>query len=84
MNQMNPMMLLQLIGMLKNGGGNPQQLMMNMLQSASANNPMAANVMNMAQNGNFQQIETFARNVCKERGVDFDSEFAKFRQQYGI
>ena len=77
---MNP---LQLIGMIKNGG-NPQQLMINMLQNMGGNNPMVGNVLKMAQNGDTKQLETFARNVCKEKGVSFDEEFAKFRQQYGL
>lgn len=77
---MNP---LQLIGMIKNGG-NPQQLMMNMLQNMGGNNPMVGNVLKMAQNGDTKQLETFARNVCKEKGVSFDEEFAKFKQQYGL
>ena len=77
---MNPM---QFIGMLRNGG-NPQQLAINMLQNASANNPMAANVMQMAQKGDAQGIEKFARNVCAGRGVNFDQAFAQFRQQFGI
>ena len=77
---MNP---LQLIGMIKNGG-NPQQLMMNMLQNMGGNNPMVGNVLKMAQNGDTKKLETFARNVCKEKGVSFDEEFAKFRQQYGL
>ena len=77
---MNP---LQLIGMIKNGG-NPQQMVMNMLQSMGGNNPMMTNVLNMAQSGNTKQIEQFARNICKERGVSFDDEFAKFRRQTGL
>ena len=77
---MNP---LQLIGMIKNGGS-PQQMVMNMLQNMGGNNPMMANVLNMAQSGNTKQIEQFARNICKERGVSFDDEFAKFRRQNGI
>ena len=77
---MNP---LQLIGMIKNGG-NPQQMVMNMLQNIGGNNPMMANVLNMAQSGNTKQIEQFARNICKERGVSFDDEFAKFRRQTGL
>lgn len=77
---MNP---LQIIGMIKNGG-NPQQMVMNMLQNMGGNNPMMTNVLNMAQSGNTKQIEQFARNICKERGVSFDDEFAKFKKQCGI
>lgn len=77
------MNMMQLIGMMRNGG-NPQQLVMNMMQGASANNPMAANVMQMAQKGDAKGIEQFARNVCAGRGVNFDQAFAQFRQQYGL
>lgn len=77
---MNPM---QLIGMIKNGG-NPQQMIMNMLQNMGGNNPMANNVLAMAQKGDGQEIENFARNICKERGVSFDDEFAKFKRQFGL
>lgn len=44
----NPMQLIQLI---KNGS-NPQQLIMNILQQQSNNNPILNNAMNLAQNGN--------------------------------
>lgn len=77
---MNP---LQLIGMIKNGG-NPQQMVMNMLQNMGGNNPMISNVLSMAKKGDAKGIENFARNVCNEKGVSFDDEFSKFRQQYGL
>lgn len=77
---MNP---LQLIGMIRNGA-NPQNLILNMLQNMSGNNPIIGNVLNMARSGNAKGLEKFARNVCKERGVSFEDEFAKFRQQYGL
>ncbi len=77
---MNP---LQMIGMLRNAG-NPQQFMLNMLQGMSGNNPMISNVLGMVQSGNTRQLEQFARNVCKEKGVSFDDEFAKFRKQYNL
>jgi hypothetical protein len=33
----------------------------------------------MAQNGDAKGVETFARNICKQRGLDFDTEFNKFK-----
>ena len=30
------------------------------------------------------EIENIARNLCKERGVDFDKEFNSFRQNLGL
>lgn len=76
--QMNPM---QIIQMIKNGS-NPQQLIMSFLQQQ--NNPMANNLLQMAQNGNTSGIEQIARNLCAQKGLDFDKEFNSFKQQLGI
>lgn len=77
---MNPM---QFLSAMRNGG-NPQQMVMGMLQNMSGNNPMAANVLRMAQNGDTQGIMNFARNVCNGKGVSFDRAFADFRRQNGL
>ena len=37
--------------------------------------------MNLAKTGDSKQIESFARNICKERSIDFDKEFADFMKQ---
>ena len=76
--QMNPM---QIIQMIKNGS-NPQQLIMSFLQQQ--NNPMANNLLQMAQNGNTSGIEQIARNICAQKGLDFDKEFNSFKRQLGI
>ncbi len=49
------------------------------LNKMNINNPILNNVINMAQNGNTKGVETFARNICKQRGLDFDTEFNKFK-----
>lgn len=41
-------------------------------------NPIFQNLIEMAKSGNQQGIETFARNICKEKGIDFDKEFSNF------
>ena len=46
------------------------------------NNPMAKNVLDMAQQGNMTGIEMFGRNIAKERGVDFDTEFQNFKNRF--
>mgnify|MGYP007133777935 CR=1 FL=1 len=51
----------------------------NILSKMSINNPILNNVINMAQNGDTKGVETFARNICKQRGLDFDTEFNKFK-----
>ena len=76
--QMNPMQIIQMI----KGGSNPQQLIMLFLQQQ--NNPMANNLLQMAQNGNTSGIEQIARNICAQKGLDFDKEFNSFKQQLGI
>ncbi len=51
----------------------------NILSKMNINNPILNNVINMAQNGDTKGVETFARNICKQRGLDFDTEFNKFK-----
>lgn len=58
--------------------GNPTQ----MLQKMVGNNPMMANLINMAQQGNSKGVEEFARNFYKERGKDFDKEFGEFMKNF--
>lgn len=74
----NPMQLIQMI----QSGSNPQQLIMSFLQQQ--NNPMANNLLQMAQNGNTSGIEQIARNMCSSKGLDFDKEFNSFKRQLGI
>lgn len=73
----NPMQLIQMI----KGGQNPQQLVMNILQQQSKNNPILNNAMNLAQGGNTSALEMLARNLAAQRGLDFDKEFANFKSQ---
>lgn len=75
---MNPMNFFQ---MLK--GGNPQQMVMKMMNNPQmANNPIAKNMLNMAKNGDLQGIEEMGRNIAKERGIDFDKAFNDFKNQF--
>lgn len=69
---MNPMQFLK-------GIKNPQQFVINMLGQNQT--PMGVQLMQMVKTGNTNQIEQFARNICKERGMDFDKSFAEFMKQ---
>lgn len=69
----------QLIQMIKNGG-NPQQLVMSVLNQRAQENPMFANMLKLANTNDTKGLEQIARNLAKERGMDFDKEFANFRQ----
>ena len=49
------------------------------LNKMNINNPILNNVIDMAQKGDTKGVENFARNICKQKGLDFDKEFNKFR-----
>lgn len=72
----------RLVQMIKQGQ-NPQQLLLSVLEG-HAGTPMGANLLNLARNGRTSEIEKIARNMCKERGMDFDQEFTKFRRMIGM
>ena len=68
-----------LIMMIKQGK-NPQQLVLNILESNLAQvNPIAANLLDLAKNNRTAEIERVARNLCEQRGIDFDKEFNNFK-----
>ena len=78
--QVNPTQLIQMI----KSGKNPQQLMMNVLETQAQNNPIYANLTQMAKQGRTKDIEQFARNLAASQGLDFDKEFSAFRQRTGL
>lgn len=65
-------------------GYNPQQVMMNVLQQQMGGTPMGDNLIKLAQSGNTAEIEKIARNFAAQRGLDFDKEFAAFKQKFGF
>ena len=54
--------------------------MMNLNQLMNFNSVLAQ-AMKMAQGKNPQELEQIARNICKERGIDYDQMFSQFKQQ---
>lgn len=73
----NPMQLIQMI----REGQNPQQMMINILERNSENQPFMQNLLLLARDGKTADIEKIARNVAKEKGIDFDSAFNSFKSQ---
>ena len=68
-----------LITMIRQGK-NPQQLVLNILESNLAQvNPIAANLLDLAKNNRTAEIERVARNLCEQKGIDFDKEFNNFK-----
>lgn len=73
-------MMNYILSMLRNGQ-NPQQIAMQFLQNKQ--NPMLENWISLAQQGKTEELENIARNIAKQQGRDFDTEFRAFRQQFG-
>lgn len=74
----NPFQLLQAMR-------NPQQFLQQIAgNSQIMNNPMAKNIFNMAQKGDTKGIEQMAKNLCKEKGIDFDKSFSDFKKQFHL
>lgn len=69
----NPMQMLKMLSQTKR---NPQEMILNFLNGNA--NPVFKNLSQMAKNGDKEGIENFARNLFKEKGMDFDTEFNKF------
>ena len=59
-------------------GMTPKGIAMQMM----GNNPIFANLINMAETGNNKGVENFARNMLKEKGLDFDKELANFKKNF--
>lgn len=65
-------------------GGNPQQMVISLLQQEIGGTPMGDNLIKLAQEGNGAEIEKIARNLAQQKGLDFDKELASFRKQFGL
>ena len=62
---------------------NPQEFVINMLRQNMANgNPIAGNLIQMINSNDSRGIEQVARNIAKEKGIDFDKEFNSFKQMF--
>ena len=72
----NPM---QFMNMLK-GIKSPKEAVINMIKSN--NNPMVKNLVEMAEKGDSQGVENFARNLFKEQNRNFDEEFGEFMKNF--
>lgn len=79
---MNPMQIM--MQMMKNGG-NPQAMLQQMMgNSQIMQNPMAKNVLDMAQKGDMKGVEELARNLCKEKGINADEAYNQIKRQFGM
>ena len=74
---MNPIQMIK--GMM--GINNPKEMVMQMLGQNNTN-PIFANLTQMMEKGDDKGIEQFARNICKEKNIDFDKQFGEFMNNF--
>ena len=72
----NPMQFMNLLKGIKS----PKDAVSNMIKTN--NNPMVKNLVKMAEKGDSQGIENFARNLFKEQNRNFDEEFGEFMKNF--
>ena len=77
------MNILKILAAIKNGQ-DPQQLVMSILEGELGNTPMGQNLLRLAKEQRGDEIEKIARNLCAQRGLDFDKEFMSFKQRIGL
>lgn len=75
---LNPMQMMQAFGRLK-AAQNPLQMMQQMFSG----DPTFTRAMQMARGKSPQQIEQIVRNLCQERGIDFE-QFKQNFSQFGM
>lgn len=61
-------------------GMTPKGIVQNMVR----NNPVYSNLIDMANKGDNKGIETYARKLLKERGLDFDKEMENMKKALNI
>ena len=57
--------------------------MMLMFQQNIGSNPLFQQAQKMSQGKSEQEIIQIAKNICKEKGIDFDSAFSTFKSIMG-
>ena len=72
----NPMQFMNILKGIKN----PKDAVINMIKSN--NNPMIKNLVEMAEKGDNQGVENFARNLYSQQGRNFDEEFKDFMNNF--
>lgn len=76
----NPMQIMQMM----KSGGNPQQMIMNMMRQQAGNNPVMNNALQMMEKGDNAGLEKLARNLCQERNINPDDAFKQIKGQFGM
>lgn len=72
----NPM---QMMGIMS-GNVNPMTALMNQF----ASNPMFRQAQQMAQGKSEEELRKTCENLCRQKGVDFNTALAQFQSQFGL
>lgn len=70
-----------IINLIKNKmtqGLTPQAI----VEQMAGNNPILANVIKMAKNGDNAGVEQFARNICQQKGINYDKQLAELKSYF--
>lgn len=70
-----------MFGAIKNPQNIVQQVMNN---NQIMQNPIARNTIEMMQKGDSKGLESMARNLCREKGMDPDELLKQVKQQFGL
>lgn len=73
--------ILNMLGAIKNPQNIVQQAMNN---NQIMQNPIARNTIEMMQKGDSKGLESMARNLCREKGMDPDELLKQVKQQFGL
>lgn len=72
----NPMQIMQLLKGIKN----PKETVFQLMKGN--NNPIMKNLVEMAEKGDKEGVENFARNLYNQQGKDFDKDFSEFMNNF--
>lgn len=74
---------IEIIQRIRNGQ-NPQQIALSIVKERLGDTPMGANLINLAENNRTIEIEQIVRNLLSQQGLDYDKEFANFKNNLGL
>lgn len=78
--QFNPMQIIQAISQ----GQSPQQMIIQIVQERMGNTPLGQNLISLAEKNDTAGIEKIARNIARQKGIDYDTEFQAFKNKLGM
>ena len=66
-------------------GKTPQQMILNYLQQSQiGSTPMGQNLMQLTQKGDYGALEQIAKNICQQKGLNYEEQFRNFKQSLGM